>query len=42
MHDAGDKILTYEMLQEAIDYLKEQGYHFYSFHDIMGEIEVEV
>lgn len=36
MHDAGDKILTYEMLQEGIDYLKGEGYTFCSFYDIMS------
>ena len=36
MHDAGDKMTTYEMLQEGIDYLKEQGYTFCSFYDIMS------
>lgn len=35
MHDAGDKILTYEMLQEAIDYLREQGYTFKNFYDVI-------
>lgn len=36
MHDAGDKILTYEMLQDAINYLREEGYIFCSFYDIMS------
>lgn len=35
MHDAGDKILTYEVLPEVIKYLKEQGYTFKSFYNIM-------
>lgn len=35
MHDAGDKILTYEVLPEVISYLREQGYQFKSFYDIM-------
>ena len=35
MHDAGDKILTYEVLPEVIAYLREKGYTFKSFYDIM-------
>lgn len=35
MHDAGDKILTYETLQEVIDYFKENGYVFESLYDII-------
>lgn len=35
MHDAGDKILTYEVLPEIISYLREQGYTFKNFYDIM-------
>ena len=35
MHDAGDKILTYEALPEIIAYLKEQGYKFKNFYSIM-------
>ncbi|MCI8481595.1 MAG: polysaccharide deacetylase [Clostridia bacterium] len=35
MHDAGDKILTYEVLPEVIAYLREQGYVFKNFYDIM-------
>lgn len=35
MHDAGDKILTYEALPEIITYLKEQGYNFKNFYNIM-------
>ncbi len=35
MHDAGDKILTYESLPEIIAYLREQGYNFKNFYDIM-------
>lgn len=35
MHDAGDKILTYEVLPEVITYLREQGYSFKNFYDIM-------
>ncbi len=35
MHDAGDKILTYEALPEIIAYLKKQGYKFKNFYSIM-------
>lgn len=35
MHDAGDKILTYEMLPEVISYLRERGYKFKTFYDIV-------
>lgn len=35
MHDAGDKILTYEVLPDVIAYLRETGYAFKSFYDIM-------
>lgn len=35
MHDAGDKILTYETLQEVINYFKENGYEFYNFYDVI-------
>lgn len=35
MHDASNKILTYEILQDAINYLKEQGYTFKNFYDLM-------
>ena len=35
MHDASDKILTYEILQDIINYLREQGYIFRNFYDIM-------
>ena len=37
MHDAGDKILTYEILPDLIAYLREQGYKFKSFHDIIPQ-----
>lgn len=37
MHDAGDKILTYEMLPELIQYLRDNGYQFMNFYDIMKE-----
>lgn len=36
MHDAGDKILTYEILQDVITMLKEKGYIFKNFYDIMS------
>lgn len=35
MHDSGDKILTYEVLPEVITYLREKGYTFKNFYDIM-------
>lgn len=35
MHDAGDKILTYECLPEMISYFRENGYSFKSMYDIM-------
>ena len=35
MHDAGDKMLTYEMLPEVIAYLRERGYNFKTFYDII-------
>lgn len=35
MHDASSKILTYETLKDVIDYLREQGYTFKNFYDIM-------
>ena len=35
MHDAGDKILTYETLPEIIDFLIEKGYTFDNFYNIM-------
>lgn len=35
MHDAGDKILTYETLPEVIAYLREKGYTFKNFYDVM-------
>lgn len=35
MHDAGDKILTYEALPEIISYLKEQGYVFKNFYNVI-------
>lgn len=35
MHDAGDKILTYEMLIDLIPYLKGQGYKFQNIYDLL-------
>lgn len=35
MHDAGDKILTYEMLLELIPYLRENGYEFQNMYDLL-------
>lgn len=35
MHDAGDKILTYEILPDVINYLKQKGYKFQNIYDIL-------
>lgn len=35
MHDAPDKILTYETLEEVINYLKKKGYAFKNMYDLM-------
>ena len=35
MHDASDKILTYETLPEVIKYLRENGYTFMNLYDIL-------
>lgn len=35
MHDAADKILTYETLPSVIQYLRENGYSFKSLYDIL-------
>lgn len=35
MHDASDKILTYETLPEVIQYLRENGYQFKTLYDIL-------
>lgn len=35
MHDAPDKILTYETLDEVIDYLENKGYAFKNMYDLM-------
>lgn len=36
MHDASDKILTYEMLPQLINYLREKGYEFKNMYDLIG------
>lgn len=35
MHDASDKILTYEVLPDIIEYLKDNGYVFKTIYDII-------
>ena len=35
MHDASDKILTYEILPDIINYLRENGYKFMNLYDII-------
>ncbi|HJJ04750.1 MAG TPA: polysaccharide deacetylase [Clostridiaceae bacterium] len=35
MHDASDKILTYETLPDVISFLREQGYKFETIYDII-------
>ena len=35
MHDAGNKILTYEVLPDIIKILKENGYIFKNIYDIL-------
>lgn len=35
MHDASDKILTYEMLPDLIAYLREKGYKFENIYDLL-------
>lgn len=35
MHDSSNKILTYEALPEIIQYLKDEGYEFDNFYNIM-------
>lgn len=35
MHDSSDKILTYETLSDIINYLRNQGYEFKNFYDIL-------
>ena len=36
MHDASDKILTYECLPEMIQYFKDNGYEFKTMYDVIG------
>ena len=36
MHDAPDKKLTYETLEEVILYLQEKGYKFKNMYDLMN------
>lgn len=35
MHDASDKILTYETLPDVIKYLRDNGYVFRNLYDII-------
>ena len=35
MHDAGDKILTYEILPDIIKFLRDEGYTFKNFYSII-------
>ena len=35
MHDAADKYITYESLEDVIIYLKEKGYAFKNMYDLM-------
>jgi len=37
MHDAGDKILTYEVLPEVIQFFKDRGYTFGDMYNIMSK-----
>ena len=37
MHDAADKTETYNMLPELIEYLKQEGYEFKTFYDILNK-----
>lgn len=39
MHDASDKILTYETLPDIIKYLRENGYEFQTVFDAIGRTE---
>jgi len=36
MHDAGDKVLTYETLPDVIKFLKEKGYKFQNIYDLLN------
>ena len=35
MHDAPDKKVTYETLEDVIEYLQEKGYEFKNIYDLM-------
>lgn len=37
MHDAGDKIKTYNVLPKVIEYLRQEGYEFKTFYDILNK-----
>ena len=37
MHDAADKILTYECLPEMIKYFRDNGYTFQNLYDVIGK-----
>lgn len=37
MHDAGDKTKTYNILPQVIEYLREEGYEFKTFYDILNK-----
>lgn len=37
MHDAADKIKTYNALPQVIEYLRQQGYEFKTFYDILDK-----
>ena len=37
MHDAADKTETYNMLPELIEYLRQEGYEFKTFYDILNK-----
>lgn len=35
MHDSSDKILTYEMLSDLINLLRDKGYKFENIYDLL-------
>ena len=37
MHDAADKIKTYNILPQVIEYLRQEGYEFKTFYDILNK-----
>lgn len=37
MHDAGDKTKTYNILPQVIEYLRQEGYEFKTFYDILDK-----